>query len=122
MSADEWNCADPDERARYAARTGEALRCLEGKWKIVILSELFGSKALRFSDLERAIPGVTQKVLIRQLRELERDALVLRKAYPVVPPKVEYSLTPDARALAPAMAALMSWAATYRKQALAGAS
>lgn len=114
MTGETWNCDDPEQRARYAAQTACALRCLEGKWKIVILSELFGRDVLRFSDLERAIPGVTQKVLIRQLKELERDGLVLRRAYPVVPPKVEYGLSADARALAPAIAELMKWAALHR--------
>lgn len=113
MSDQDWLCSDPKARARQALRTTEVLRRLEGKWKIVILSELFGRDALRFSELERAIPGVTQKVLIRQLKELKRDGLVLRRAYPVVPPKVEYALTPSARALAPAIGALIEWAAAH---------
>lgn len=66
---------------------------------------------MRFSELERAIPSVTQKMLIQQLRELERDGAVARRAYPVVPPKVEYSLTEWGKALCPALAALRKWAA-----------
>ena len=66
---------------------------LEGRWKLVILFHLFGGKILRFSELERAIPGISQKMLIQQLRQLEEDGIVVRTIYPQVPPKVEYSLT-----------------------------
>ena len=59
--------------------------------KLTILFELFGGRTLRFSELERAIPGVTQKMLIQQLRDLERDGIVRRVVHPVVPPKVERS-------------------------------
>ena len=71
-----------------------ALKVLEGRWKLTILFELFGERTLRFSELERAIPGITQKMLIQQLRDLERDGIVARTVHPVVPPKVEYRLTP----------------------------
>src|SRR6266849_3337701 len=66
-----------------------ALRILEGRWKMVIIFQLFAHGTLRFSKLERAIPAVSQKMLIQQLRELERDGIVSRKVYPQVPPKVE---------------------------------
>src|SRR5438445_6593612 len=77
------------------AATGmeSALRILEGRWKMVILFHLFQSRMLRFSELERAIPTVSQKMLIQQLRELERDGVVARKVFPQVPPKVESDLT-----------------------------
>ena len=55
-----------------------ALRLLEGRWKLVILFQLFGGRMLRFSDLERAIPGISQKMLIQQLRQMERDGIVRR--------------------------------------------
>ncbi|MDU2063599.1 MAG: helix-turn-helix domain-containing protein [Sporomusaceae bacterium] len=67
---------------------------LAGKWKILILWYL-GYSTLRFSDLQRKLPQVTQKVLARQLKSLEQDHLIHRKVYPVVPPKVEYSLTEE---------------------------
>src|SRR6202158_6322353 len=63
-----------------------ALRLLEGRWKLVILFHLFGGKVLRFSELERAIPNITQKMLGQQLRRMESDGIVVRKAYPEVPP------------------------------------
>ncbi len=74
-----------------AADVEAALRLLEGRWKLVILFHLFGGKVLRFSDLEKAIPAITQKMLGQQLRSMESDGIVVRTAYPQVPPKVEYT-------------------------------
>src|SRR5467141_3460495 len=87
-----------------------ALGLLEGRWKLVILFHLFGGKVLRFSDLERAIPNITQKMLGQQLRRMESDGIVVRKVYPQVPPKVEYSLTTWGQALCPALDAILKWA------------
>ena len=87
-----------------------ALRMLEGRWKLLILVQLFGGQTLRFSDLERAIPAVSQKMLIQQLRNLERDGLVRRRAHPEVPPRVDYALTEWGQALCPALDALLTWA------------
>jgi DNA-binding HxlR family transcriptional regulator len=88
-----------------------ALRMLEGRWKMVIIFHLFDKSVLRFSELERAIEGVSQKMLIQQLRELERDGIVERQVYPQVPPKVEYRLTQWGQALCPALDSLLEWAA-----------
>jgi DNA-binding HxlR family transcriptional regulator len=77
-----------------AADVEAAFRMLEGRWKLLILFHLFGGKVMRFSDLERAIPNITQKMLGQQLRTLEADGIVLRTSYPQVPPKVEYRLSP----------------------------
>jgi DNA-binding HxlR family transcriptional regulator len=88
-----------------------ALRMLEGRWKMVIIFHLFDNPVLRFSELERAIPAVSQKMLIQQLRELERDGIVARQVYPQVPPKVEYRLTEWGQAMCPALDALLEWAA-----------
>ncbi len=93
----------------------KAFRMLEGRWKMVIIFHLFDRSTLRFSELERAIPGVSQKMLIQQLRELERDGIVARKIYPQVPPKVEYSLTNWGKAMCPALDALLEWAAARPK-------
>ncbi|PJN94335.1 MarR family transcriptional regulator [Amaricoccus sp. HAR-UPW-R2A-40] len=87
-----------------------ALRMLEGRWKLTILFQLFGGKTLRFSELERAIPGVSQKMLIQQLRQMEADGIVRRIVHHQVPPKVEYRLTDWGRALCPALDALLVWA------------
>lgn len=96
----------PHEAAR---QTEEALQILEGRWKLVIIFHLFHWPVLRFSELERAIPAVSQKMLIQQLRELERDGIVERTVYPQVPPKVDYKLTELGRALCPALDALIVW-------------
>jgi DNA-binding HxlR family transcriptional regulator len=88
----------------------QVLRILEGRWKLVILFHLFGGKILRFSDLERAIPAISQKMLIQQLRQMEKDGVVLRIVHHQVPPKVEYRLTDWGQALCPALDALLTWA------------
>jgi len=114
----EWNCSDPQKRIQWAAATTEALRVLEGKWKIIILCQLFAAKGpLRFSDLERLIAGVNQKMLIQQLKQLEKDGIVRRTVYPQVPPKVEYELSDDGYALGPSMQALIEW--TEQRRVLA---
>jgi DNA-binding HxlR family transcriptional regulator len=87
-----------------------AIRMLEGRWKLLILFHLFGGKTLRFSDLERAIPGVTQKMLAQQLRHLERDGILTRTVYAEVPPRVEYRLTEWGQSLCPALDRLLTWA------------
>jgi DNA-binding HxlR family transcriptional regulator len=89
----------------------DALKVLEGRWKLVILFHLFGGKVLRFSDLERAIPAISQKMLIQQLRQMEGDGIVRRIVHHQVPPKVEYCLTRWGQALCPALDALLKWAA-----------
>jgi DNA-binding HxlR family transcriptional regulator len=100
-----------------------ALKVLEGRWKLTILFELFGGRTLRFSELERAIPGISQKMLIQQLRDLERDGIVARTVYPVVPPKVEYGLTAGGEELCPALDELLYWAQRWKGQPTsAGAS
>ena len=87
-----------------------AIRFLEGRWKLLILFHLFGGKVLRFSDLERAIPGISQKMLAQQLRKLEADGIVERTVHNQVPPKVEYRLTGWGQSLCPALDALLTWA------------
>lgn len=100
-----------------AARGVEgAFRMLEGRWKMVIIFQLFARGILRFSELEKLIPGVSQKMLIQQLRELERDGIVSRKVYPQVPPKVEYGLTKWGQAMCPALDRLLAWAAKRPSQ------
>ncbi|OLO05299.1 winged helix-turn-helix transcriptional regulator [Salinicola socius] len=107
----DWRCEDPKQQLVWAAATGETLRVLEGKWKIVIIIQLFAARGpLRFSELERRVEGVNQKMLIQQLRQLEADGIVIRKIYPEVPPKVEYTLSEMGTALGPSIEALIDWA------------
>ena len=97
-----------------AAGVEMAFRTLEGRWKMVILFQLFARPVLRFSELERAIPKVSQKMLAQQLRELERDGLVERKVHAEVPPRVEYRLTDWGQGLCPALDQLLEWLALRR--------
>ena len=101
---------DAHTPASAAAGIEHAIHMLEGRWKLVILFHLFGGRILRFSDLERAIPGISQKMLTQQLRQLERDRIVTRIVHPAVPPKVEYHLTDWGQSLCPALDRLLSWA------------
>lgn len=101
----------PDYEADSAAGSVQnLLRILEGRWKLVILFQLFGGRTMRFSELERAIPGISQKMLIQQLRHLETDGVVTRIVHHEVPPRVEYRLTAWGQALCPALDALLVWA------------
>jgi len=116
MSVRDWKCDDPKQQLVWAAATSEALRVLEGKWKIVIIFQLFAAKQpLRFSELERRVEGVNQKMLIQQLKELEKDGIVLRTIYPQVPPRVEYALSEMGLALGPSIEALIDWSLLRRK-------
>ncbi len=94
-----------------AAGVEQTLKRLEGRWKLVILFRLFGGNVLRFSQLERSITGISQKMLIQQLRQMERDGIVRRVVHEQVPPKVEYGLTDWGQALCPALDHLLKWAA-----------
>jgi DNA-binding HxlR family transcriptional regulator len=85
-----------------------ALSVLGGKWKPLILYNL-AQHVHRYGELKRAIGGVTDKVLIQQLKELERDEIVARIDFQEIPPKVEYSLTPFGRSLATALSGLCVW-------------
>ena len=103
--------AEPLTASSAAEGVEAALKILEGRWKLVILFHLFGGKVRRFSDLERAIPAISQKMLIQQLRQMEADGIVRRIVHHQVPPKVEYCLTDWGQALCPALDALLRWAA-----------
>jgi DNA-binding HxlR family transcriptional regulator len=85
-----------------------AVEVLGGKWKLHIVFHLM-SGTKRFSELGRAIPGITQQMLTAQLRELERDGVVTRTVYPVVPPKVEYALSDFGAGLRAVTSALEVW-------------
>jgi len=89
----------------------QTFKVLEGRWKLLILFHLFGGNILRFSELEKAIPAISQKMLIQQLRQMEKDGMVRRIVHHQVPPKVEYRLTDWGQALCPALDALLKWAA-----------
>jgi DNA-binding HxlR family transcriptional regulator len=83
-----------------------------GRWKIVLLWYLFQG-VQRFSDFQRAVPGITHKVLTHQLRDLEKNGLLTRTVYPEVPPKVEYHVTALGLSLKPVIDAMHQWGAEH---------
>lgn len=85
-----------------------AIALIDGKWKSVILFHLM-ERTMRFNEIRRQIPNVTQRMLTNQLRELEEDGLIIREVYAQVPPKVEYSLSDLGRSMAPVLMALKAW-------------
>ncbi|MGL4345468.1 MAG: winged helix-turn-helix transcriptional regulator [Cellulosilyticaceae bacterium] len=89
-------------------------KLISGKWKILILWYL-SNQTLRFSELRRKLPDITQRMLTNQLRSLEEDHLIFRKVYPVVPPKVEYGLTEVGQKLIPLLESMYSYGIDYSK-------
>lgn len=92
-----------------------ALGVIGGKYKVVILYHL-REKALRFSELQKLIPEATAKTLTKQLRELERDFLISRRVYAIIPPKTEYSLTSLGKTLLPVLANICQWGENYIRE------
>lgn len=92
-----------------------ALEVIGGKWKPIILYHLMQGKK-RFGELRTLIPETTQKMLTQHLRELEEDKIIVRRVYPEVPPKVEYSLTTFGKTLRPVMRELCRWGKSLEKQ------
>jgi DNA-binding HxlR family transcriptional regulator len=88
------------------------MQVIGGRWKSVVLYWLLG-RTMRFGELARAIPNVTQRMLTLQLRELEADGLVKRTVYPEVPPRVEYTLTAYGKTLEPILVAMRAWGKSY---------
>ena len=103
----------PHTRTSAAKGVEQALKFLEGRWKLMILFQLFGGEVLRFSELQRAIPAISEKMLSQQLRQMEADGMVRRIVYQQVPPKVEYCLTDWGQSLCPVLDALLRWAAVH---------
>lgn len=91
-----------------------ASNIIDGQWTLVICSWLLNGK-LRFSELKRKLPNITERMLTLQLRKLEEDKIISRTVYAEVPPRVEYELTPIGYALTPVIKALESWGDEHRK-------
>lgn len=98
---------------------GPAFEVIGGKWKAMILYEL-STRPVRTGELRRLLVGITEKMLIQQLREMEADGLVVRTAYPEVPPRVEYSLSPAGAELNKALGPIAEWGRQYAETRLAG--
>jgi DNA-binding HxlR family transcriptional regulator len=97
-----------DRRGPYICGIDAAMDVVSGKWKSLILWELDHGKK-RFGELRRGLPGVSEKMLSQQIREMEEDGLVSRQVFPEVPPRVEYSLTEEGRSLNAALGPLGDW-------------
>lgn len=99
-------------QAAQSCPTELAMEVVGGKWKLVIVEHLEPGP-LRFGELQRTLPGITARMLTRQLRELEADGLIVRTVHAEVPPKVEYALSDRGRSLMPIITQLRSWGEDY---------
>lgn len=88
---------------------GYTLSIIGGKWKMIILYWLFEVNTVRYNELKRLIGSISHKMLNSQLKDLEKDGLIIRKEYPQIPPRVEYSLTQKGRSLFPLMEEMCKW-------------
>ncbi len=95
-----------------------ALGIIGGKWKIIVISQLVNRGTLRFKELERVLPNITPKMLIKVLKDLEAERLVSRRLYPAVPPRVEYTVTPLGESLTRLIHEIHHWG-EYHQQMLA---
>ncbi len=103
-----FNCGGEVDCADSTCPVELLLNIIGGKWKGVILFHLL-NKTLRFNELKRLLPNITQRMLTHQLRELEADGLVFRQVYAQVPPRVEYSLTAKGQSLGPIILSMEQW-------------
>ena len=105
--------ASPDGRFDVmapACPTRQVVSTLGDKWSLLVLSALESGGTLRFSQLQRTVVGITQKMLTQTLRQLERDGIVSRTVFPTIPPRVDYTLTDLGRSLSGVIAELRTWA------------
>lgn len=109
-------CKKKEANRKYYCYFELALQVIGGKWKSIIVHHLGNGGVLRFGELRKTMPNITEKMLIQQLRELEADEIVNRKVYHQVPPKVEYSLTDFGRTILPTLDSLRNWGIEYEKR------
>ncbi len=95
-----------------------AMNTLEGKWKFAILYVLLDKGTLRYKELERAIPDISTRMLVKELKHLVAKKVVIRKAYATVPPTVEYSLSGIGKSLSPVIESITNWGEYYAKTML----
>ncbi len=117
--ADTEDCGDPFQwDTREDCDVRQILDRIADKWSLLVIALLDGRK-LRFTELKRTIDGVSQRMLTVTLRQLERDGLVRRTVHPVVPPRVDYELTPLGRSLHDTIQALVAWTETHQSEVAA---
>lgn len=93
------------------------VKLISNKWRPLILRDLLENESMRFKELQRSIGKVSQKVLTSNLRDMEEAGLVVRRIYPEVPPRVEYSLTEEGKSLKPVIEAMRTWGEQYQANA-----
>ena len=105
----------PPVMGNYRCHFELTLQLIGGKWKLLVIYFLSLQKVIRFGQLRRTLPEISERMLVRQLRELEDDGLVSRTVYGTVPPRVDYALTPLGESLVPIMESLKAWGNMYEK-------
>jgi DNA-binding HxlR family transcriptional regulator len=100
----------------YECGLEAALAVVGGKWKVLILWPLHSGGTRRFGELRRLVPGISEKMLIQHLKEMEADGIVTRKDFREVPPRVEYALTSFGESLCTALAPLCAWGTLHMKR------
>ena len=103
----------PPVMGNYRCHFELTLQLIGGKWQLLVIYFLSLQKVIRFGQLRRTLPEISERMLVRQLRELEDDGLVSRKVYGTVPPRVDYALTPLGESLVPIMESLKAWGNMY---------
>ena len=103
----------PPVMGNYRCHFELTLQLIGGKWKLLVIYFLSLQKVIRFGQLRRTLPEISERMLVRQLRELEDDGLVSRTVYGTVPPRVDYALTPLGESLVPIMESLKAWGNMY---------
>lgn len=114
---EEWaehNPKEPPANSNVYCQKEASLQFIGGKWKLLILSYLGKAEAIRFMELKHRIPQITKKMLTTKLRELEEDGIIHREVYPVIPPKVEYSLNEKGKSLMPIIQSFEDWDMLHR--------
>ena len=106
-------CCRKEHQPITSCPVDAAINMIGGKYKSLILWKLMTETTLRFSQLQKEIPTATPKMLTQQLRELEANGLIHRHVYPVVPPKVEYSLTNFGKSIKPVLESMYTWGSDY---------
>jgi len=105
----------PNSKKAISCPVETTLRIIGGRWKVLVLHELLGG-VRRFNELDRKLPGISNRTLSRQLRELEADGVIHRKVYREVPPRVEYRLSRLGESLEPILLAMHEWGAKYEQR------
>lgn len=118
MGYAEYKNETPRKRSDLPACPVETcVQLIGSKWRLLIMRDLLMNESMRFGQLQRSVGKVSQKVLTSNLRDMEESGLVVRRVYPEVPPRVEYSLTDTGKSLKPIIDAMWDWGTEYQAKA-----